>query len=103
MAAIYRPDFVNTKPIVTHTGPQEITVDEADALIRSSWPLTAHRHNGCDYSVHTSECSQECEDNDHQLPGAPIAALFAILLLLIGIGIGAGLLWLLLPLAQLRP
>jgi hypothetical protein len=99
MAAIYRPDFVNTKPVVTHhTGPQEITADEADALIRSSWPLTAHRANGHDYSVHTSECSQECEDNDHALPGAPVAALLAILLLLIGCGIGAGLLWLLWPL-----
>lgn len=99
MVAIYRPDFVNTKPVVTHhTGPQEITADEADNIIRASWPLTAHRHNGCDYSAHTAECSQDCEDNDHALPGAPIAALLAILLLLIGCVIGAALLWLLVPL-----
>ncbi len=98
MAAIFRPDFVNTKPVVTHTGPMEITADEADALIRASWPLTAHRHNGCDYSAHTSECSQECEDNNHQLPGAPIAALLAIFFLLVGIAIGAALLWFLRPL-----
>jgi hypothetical protein len=99
MAAIFRPDFVNTKPVVTHhAGPQEITVEEADELIRASWPLTAHRFNGCDYSAHTSECSQECEDNDHQLPGAPIAALLAIFFLLVGVGIGAALLWFLRPL-----
>jgi len=99
MAAIFRPDFVNTKPVVTHTeGPQEITADEADALIRASWPLTAHWHNGCDYSAHTSECSQDCEDNDHQLPGAPMAALLAIFFLIVGIALGAALLWVLRPL-----
>lgn len=41
---------------------QELTPEQADNVIRGSWPMTAHRVNGCDYQGRHPEAAECCTD-----------------------------------------
>lgn len=41
---------------------QKLTPKEADNVIRASWPMTAHRANGCDYQGRHPEAAECCTD-----------------------------------------
>ncbi len=47
--------FHDTIPV--QRGPIHISADEAEALIRASWPRTSHSTQAIDYRIHTSECA----------------------------------------------
>ena len=60
---------------------KEITAEEADNIIRGSWPLTAHR--GVDYTQQIAECNTDDDTDALPGPAMSVALLVGLLVALV--------------------